>query len=177
MEAQILLDPDENVFWPCNVCAFLFPSHKAKAMHRTFAHGIRHVAHCYITGTHCPACKKDYHNRVGAVQHLKYMGHCLSALRYHYPDPFLAGFFHGKEVAQGAELVDRKKRRPVKLPGQVLALPPCVYRPLPPAPHGYSTPEELEAVEEEQDQQVTAFCPRTKFLSNYLAFSSSASLT
>ena len=157
--------------WPCTVCALHFPSHRSMAVHRATVHGMMHVAHCYITGSHCPACKMDHHTRRRAVQHLKRTGHCLTALRYHYPDPFLAGFFHGKEVAEGAELLDRKKRPPVKLPGEVLSLSPCVYRPLPPAPQGYSTPEELEAVAADPDQQVLAFCPRSNFLFKYLAFS------
>ena len=148
--------PEPLLDWHCPQCNEPFASLQAMRCHQAAKHDAVHVANCYVEGSVCLACAKDFHTRNRAVRHLKTASLCLTKLRCAFPRPFEAGFVHGPEVATGTELLEREGR-PVRVLGpKPMAKPAPRDAPLPPPPAGYLAPEQIKEFQQLADDQEAA---------------------
>ena len=133
----------------CPDCARLLRGSRALGLHRYRAHGIRAEARCYVDGTACPVCVREFHTRTRLVAHLirdgpraarnrgeTEGGGCLPQLRLLQAplDPEQVGQLDGaeQERRRSAGRYDRLAHLPAhRLPGPV---PPPPPEPEPPPP-------------------------------------------
>ena len=160
----------------CPDCARLLRGSRALGLHRYRAHGIRAEARCYVDGTACPVCVREFHTRTRLVAHLSKDGPraarnrgetegggCLPQLRLLQAplDPEQVGQLDGaeQERRRSAGRYDRLAHLPAhRLPGPV---PPPPPEPEPPPPgeppaqphvNPLDDPEAAPMGEEEDDE-------------------------
>ena len=86
--ATLPMDPHQKTSserWQCDLCAKVFTSTRALAMHASREHGYRKKVRYYAAGTTCPVCCQLFHTRNRLAIHLEKNHKCYSVVQACWP--------------------------------------------------------------------------------------------